>query len=157
MSNRLIKAYKEMLERVKESELPIKKAIEQARKKAVDLGELSAEESHQIAGYLKRDLSTVGQYLEATGKALGDWLGFDWDLAEQQLIDLFLSIADKTQLEWVELQHDLKLGPIYHAGEIIGIGTLRCTQCGKKQHFYEVGVIPPCPHCENTEFLRVTR
>jgi NADH pyrophosphatase NudC (nudix superfamily) len=42
----------------------------------------------------------------------------------------------------------------YHTGEITGIGTLFCDNCGHSLHFSKTGHIPPCPHCSHTRFHR---
>ena len=53
------------------------KHIANARETAIELGELTRDESEKIAAWLERDLHDAGQHLVSTGKELGDWLHFD--------------------------------------------------------------------------------
>lgn len=161
-SEKLLTAYTHMLERVKgfldnldEQATPaIHKAIETARKTAVELGELTHEEAEKISLYLKRDLQDAGQFLKESGQELADWLVFDWQLIEERIWEAFLSVADQTQLAWLEFEQQLELGPRYTTGEITAMGTLYCVACSQPLHFYQIAHIPPCPKCHGTEFIR---
>jgi len=42
----------------------------------------------------------------------------------------------------------------YHSGEITGLGTLECDQCGEKVHFQKPSKIPACAKCNGTVFHR---
>ena len=108
-----------------------------------------------MAGYLKRDLEDAGYYLADTGEDLGKWLRFDLELVESRLAEAFLSVADRTRVEMAKLNAELEYASHWHTGEITGIGTLRCTECGEELHFKHTGHIPPCPKCRGTLFDRV--
>ena len=69
---------------------------------------------------------------------------------------MFSTVVDKTRLELdlLAMQSDA-LG--WHSGQIAGIGTLECAQCGEQLHFHKTGRIPPCPKCAGTEFARISK
>lgn len=119
------------------------------------LNELSKDEIALLKAYIKRDLTDAATYLDSTGNALKDWLGFDLTLIESKLLHNFSEAADKTTLELLEIQQQAALTP-YHTGELTGIGTLLCDKCGAKLHFHQPGHIPPCAKCHHTQFHRET-
>ncbi len=162
--DKLIHGYERMLERVKEfmektveEEAPrLRHAIEHAREKAVELGELTREEAEKIAEYLRRDIEDAAAYLSSDEmQELKDWLRFDIRLIEERLADLFLSVADKATVEFLEFKQQLQSAVRYHTGEITGPGTLECVSCGERLHFHKTSRIPPCPKCHHTVFKRV--
>ena len=125
---RAIAAYNRMMERVKaaldeagHTALPnLRQGVEKAVKVAEQLGELTRDEAEKIATYLQRDLHDAGEYLAATGSDLRSWFRFDVELIEDRLLDLFSSVADRTRLEWLELERQARVGPTYNSGEITG-------------------------------------
>ena len=161
--SRLTDAYETMLERVhkaveqaEESTVPtLKRNIEQARDKAVELGELTREEAEKIADYIERDMADVAHYLTETGEQLSDWWKFESGLIEDRLLDAFTNVADQTRLALARLAKQAYEATHYHTGEITGPGTLVCSKCGKALHFHKAGHIPPCPKCHHTEYTRV--
>ena len=165
--DKLIRSYNHMMERVKtrleeleaaeKDALPrLRHSIEHAVEKAVELGELSRKEAQEIGGYLKRDLQDAGHYLGTTGKEIGDWLRFDLDLVEEQLLDLFSKAADKTGLERLQFEETLAEESQYQTGEITGPGTLQCDNCGERLAFHATSPIPACPRCNHTSFSRMS-
>ncbi len=159
---RAIAAYNRMMERVKAAldeaghhTLPnLRQGVEKAAHVAEQLGELTRDEAQKIASYLQRDLHDAGEYLAATGNDMRSWLRFDVELIEDRLLDLFSSVADRTRLEWLELERQARIGPTYQSGEITGPGTLQCADCGEDMHFHTTGHIPLCPGCHGTHFVR---
>lgn len=160
MSNvdKLLDAYQKMLERVKdfanEQGTKLKQNIDKAKEKAVDLEELTKHEAEQVAQYLQRDLEDAGSFLAETGQDFKTWFKFDMELIEQRYLEKFLSVADQTRLEWLNLEKQAKWDSEYHTGQITGIGTLVCTNCNEQVHFHKAGHIPPCPKCQHTVFKR---
>lgn len=153
-------AYQRFLQEVKSSlesfdEKSIIEAYEDAVETLKRIGELSYDEIESVAEYVKRDIAHAGQYLKSTGQGFKTWFAFDWALIEDRLFDAFMYVADKTQVEQQALDFRLKRGAIYKTGEIIGLGTLQCDECGEVLHFEKVSHIPPCPKCEATSFSRV--
>ncbi|MCP5141422.1 MAG: zinc ribbon-containing protein [Gammaproteobacteria bacterium] len=152
-------AYERLLERSiddahaleKEFGPSVRRWIEQARDKAVELGELSVEEGDRLATFLKRDLSDAGRYMARFGDELRGWWGFESSLLESGLMQRFLAAADRTTLELRDLEEH---AGEYHTGEITGPGTLVCRDCGETLSFRKPGRIPPCPKCHGTHYAR---
>ncbi len=163
--NRLIQAYERMMDRVKAGfedfeqaeadALPrIRRSIERAAEKAVDLGELTREEAQTVGRYLRRDLEDAGRFLATTGRDLRDWLRFDLELIEDRLRNLLDVAADKTRVEMLAFEETVERAAHYRTGEITGPGTLQCDRCGKLLHFHATAHIPPCATCHGTDFHR---
>ncbi len=162
-NEQLVQAYNQMMKRVRASlgkaekaAAPrVRQAIDIAQEKAIELGELSREEALKIGDYLRRDLEDAGEYLAGPdAQELADWLRFDIEMIEEQLLDMFLSVADQAKLDWQDFQQELQDAREYHTGQITGPGTLECTACGEHVHFHHAGHIPPCPKCCATTYQR---
>lgn len=154
--DRMLHRVREFLEDAEEKTAPIvDRALENAIQTATDLGELTREEAEKIGEYLKRDLHDAAIFLEGTGEELGEWLRFDLALIEDRLVDMFLSVADKTRIELAQLAERATRVGEWHTGEITGIGTLQCKECGEELHFHKTSHIPPCPKCHGTRFRRL--
>ncbi len=159
--DRLAGAYERMLQRVhasldaREREgRNLRQQLEQAREKAVELGELTREEAERVAGYLERDLKDAAGFIADTGQQLRDWLRLDLERIEHGALDLFAQVADQTSLQLKALADRAQQAQNLHTGEVAGPGTLECVRCGKSLHFDRPGRIPPCPQCHGTEFRR---
>jgi hypothetical protein len=165
LDQKLIVAYDKMMARVanlldtaEQQALPaLQKNIEKAKHQAVELKEITKEESEKLAYYVRRDLHDAAEYLEQTGEELSTWLSFDLELVEERLLDVFAKVADKTRLELAQLKAQAKWSEEYHTGEITSIGTLACKACDTLVHFKKTGRIPPCPKCHQTVFVRTSR
>ena len=118
------------------------------------LEELTQEEADKVSYYLKRDVHDAGKHLAESSHELADWLRFDIDQIEDRLLDIFGRVADRTKIEWMELQHELEQDPPYHSGEVTGPGTLYCSACNESLHFHHTARIPPCPKCRSGNFRR---
>jgi len=165
-TRKLIEAYDRMMERVKadldalehaeqQGLSNIKRFIDQAAHKAVELGELSQEEARMVGDYLKRDLADAGHHLATTNEDLAAWLRLDLELIEDRILDLFRSAADQTRLEMLSFEESLERASHYYTGEVTGPGSLRCDECGKQLQFHRTGHIPPCPACHGTRYSRL--
>jgi len=164
----LVDAYNQMMSRVKDSidnaeshTMPtLQKAIEQARDQAIHLGEVSLEDAEEIGNYIKRDINDAAEYLMETSHEFSEWLMLDINIIEQKVLELFLSVADKTRLELEQLSNAVcevpeNLSPSkYNSGEITGPGTLVCSQCQQRIQFATTGSIPVCSQCGNQHFKR---
>ncbi|QDP00846.1 zinc ribbon-containing protein [Thalassotalea sp. PS06] len=64
-------------------------------------------------------------------------------------------MTDKSQVEWTELEEDFQHKGIYHSGELIGFGQLRCVSCGHKIDVLHASKIIPCVKCDGEEFERL--
>ncbi|GAB6044278.1 zinc ribbon-containing protein [Endothiovibrio diazotrophicus] len=158
-NERFVDAYNRMLERVREvmgqEAQALREAVDHAEEKAVELGELTREEAERIGDYLVRDLHDAGEYMSKSGDELRDWLRFDLEKIEAQVLTLFADLADKTTVELAALAERARRAGERHTGQVTGIGTLECTGCGERIHFEKTGHIPPCPKCHGTDYRRV--
>ena len=160
-----VDAYNQMMARIRDriesaeaSTAPtLQKAIEEAKKQAIHLGEITLEEAEEIGNYIKRDINDAAEYLMETSREFSEWLMLDIDIIEQKVLELFLSVADKTRLELEQLSHSSCEVTEYHTGEITGPGSLVCMECGQMVHFNTTGHIPPCPKCHKKVFKRADK
>lgn len=162
-NDKLIHGYNRMMERVRaalekvEHETPprLRQAIEYAKEKAVELEELTLEEAERIGDYLRRDMEDAAEYLASEEvEDLKAWFRFDVERIEEQLLEMFLSVADRARLDMLDLEEKLEEAQEYHTGEITGPGTLVCINCGEVLHFHKTSHIPPCPKCHESKFSR---
>lgn len=155
----LSKAYEHLLEKLsqkaQQGEVVVQHIVDEIKQDASAFYELSADEVVLLEQYIKRDLADASSYLQHTGEELKSWLGFDLHLIEQAFWEKFSAAADQTTTELLQLKLSAEKAG-YHTGEVIGIGTLACDQCGEKLHFHKPGHIPPCPKCHATQFHRVS-
>ncbi|MBL4712416.1 MAG: zinc ribbon-containing protein [Gammaproteobacteria bacterium] len=131
--------------------------IDEARKKAVELDELTEHDAEKLTQWLKRDLDDAISHIAETDDKLIDWLGFETTRIESALLYLLLETADKTTVELLRLKDVAKRPYAYYTGEITGPGTLVCDQCEEKVIFLKAGHIPSCPTCHQTSFHREGR
>lgn len=164
--NNLVDAYNRMMARIRElietadaQAVPsLQKAIDLARQQAVHLGEITQEEAEAIGNYIKRDVNDAAEYLMESSHELGEWLMLDIEIIEQKILELFLSVADKTRIELEQLSHPrCDISPEYHSGEITGPGTLVCINCDQRVQFHTTHRIPPCPKCHHTVYKRAEK
>ncbi len=157
----LVAAYEKMLERVHhtleqtEHRVPnLRQNLEQAREKAVEMGELTREEAEKVASYIERDLHDAASFIVETGQQVRDWWRFDLGRMQVGMLEWFSRMADQTSLQLQEMAEQLRQAQIYRTGEVTGPGTLVCAACGREMHFQKPGHIPPCPHCHGTQYGR---
>lgn len=132
----------------------LRQLIVETKEKSAELGELTREEIEAVGNYLERDLEAAGNYLAETGDDLGRWFQMEEALIEDRLKELFRKMADPTRIALQQLDADARAAQRYQQGEVVGMGTLECTQCGEPIHFQEISVIPDCPACGNSTFRR---
>lgn len=102
--DRMVDAYEAMLQRVHEAAdsaeqktLPwLRETLADARERAVELGELTREESEKVARYVERDLHEAANFIAETGQEFRDWLNFDWRLVQSRMLEMFAGMADQT-------------------------------------------------------------
>ncbi|TNF36592.1 MAG: hypothetical protein EP315_03935 [Gammaproteobacteria bacterium] len=163
--HKLVDAYNRMMARIRDSidsaeasAVPtLQKAINMAKQEAIHLGEITLEEAEEIGNYIKRDINDAAEYLMETSHEFSEWLMLDLEIIEQKVLELFLSVADKTRLELEQFAHPRCEISEYHTGEITGPGSLVCVDCGQMVHFNTTSHIPPCPKCHHTEFRRADK
>ncbi len=155
----LVPAYQKMMKRVEKTQKQsttrtLQQHIEYAIEKAVELEELTREEAERIGDYLRRDLHDAAEFIITTEQALADWFRFDLELIEERLLEMFSLMVDQTQVELENLAERARQATQWYSGEITGLGTLYCDNCGKALHFHQPNYIPACPNCEATRFKR---
>jgi hypothetical protein len=162
-SERLIHAYDRMLQRAEHnmdtaaarSEAALSHALDTARVKAVELGELTREEADKVHEFVTRDLYAVGRHLATEERDIADWLRLRLLVIEKELLNRFSGLAQAAKLELKHLEKARQRFGEWHSGEVTTIGTLRCRHCGELVHFERTGHIPPCPKCHTSVFERV--
>lgn len=163
LEQNLEQAYHKMMQRVqdtlqhtKQDTLPsLQTHIDAAVDKAIELEELGEEEARKLGEYLQRDLQDAAQFLVETGQGLRDWMRFDLDLIEDRFLALFQGMVDHTREELTRLELEAQANTLWSAGETIGLGALRCNNCGAVKHFRSPTVLQPCSRCHHTEFTRI--
>jgi rubrerythrin len=161
-SEHLTQAYDHMLQRVEEtlgsamehSGNILSLALDNARDKAVELGELTREEADKVREFISADLYDAGRYLAIEEREVTDWLRLNLLLVEKDMLHRFTNLAQAARLELKHLGKTRQRLDEWHTGEVTTIGTLRCRQCGEIIHFERTGRIPPCPKCHATVFER---
>lgn len=154
-TERLVRAYNRMLERIRgtgeQNVADLKDRVEEAKREAASQGELTPDEAEEVGDYVKRDLDAASTYLDESGRDLGDWLRFDLQMAESALARLFADVVDQSRVELAQWERQ---GELWHTGEITGIGTLQCDNCGEILEFRHTARVPPCPRCRGTDFRK---
>ncbi|VAW70006.1 hypothetical protein MNBD_GAMMA09-1730 [hydrothermal vent metagenome] len=163
----LIDAYNQMISRVRDSidsaeasAIPtLQSAIEHARKQAIHLGEITAAEAEEVGSYIKRDINDAAEYLMENSREFSTWLLLDIELIEQKVLELFLSVADKTRIELEQFSHSScdTTSHKYRSGEITGPGSLVCKHCEQMIQFNTTDKIPLCTQCGGNEFKRADK
>lgn len=157
-------AYSTMLQRVRhaleeiEDDVSLKfhYAVDVAREKAHELGELTKDEAEVIGDYLKRDVHDAAQYLSDESKELSDWLKFDTELVEDRLVDVLSHSINSTLPELEQLAEQARAENIWYMGEVSGPGTFKCADCDHEMQIYHIQDIPACPNCGSVQFHRVS-
>lgn len=148
---------KQGLSHAKQEAMPkLKEYLAKAKGKSVDLGELSEDEANKVASYLQRDMQDAAKYMSGAKKLFKDSINFDFKTIEKRVLTLFSSVADRTTVELQSFREKIKRNERYKAGEITGIGSLKCSGCGQVVHFHKISHIPPCPKCHKSDYVRLT-
>ncbi len=163
-SPHLLRSYHNMIERVravfeygtKTGVAPsLVHSIQLGKDKAVELQELSREEAERLGDFLRRDIEDAAHYLANTEGDLAEWMRFDLALIEERLVETFLIVADRTQVELSEWAEEARHANEYRSNDITGPGTLQCAACDHTVHFQEPSHIPECVRCGGNLFKRL--
>ncbi len=141
------------LKKTHQGSVVAREIYDEIRNEIVALDKFSDDEVSMLEAYVKRDLIDAAQYLNENGKDLSAWIGFDIALVKRDFLERFTNAADQTTVALVRLKLKAEYAG-YKTGELTGLGTLVCDQCGEKLHFHKPGHIPPCPKCNNIHFHR---
>lgn len=159
LSMKLIEAYNKLLHRVFDPVAnagdKLKPNLEKRLEDAAALDEFGREEIKTVSDYLRRDIEAAAQWMARNDQSeLGDWLRFDIEQVESRVLEAFSQLADQTTLELKQLEQQAYVVGEWHTGEIVGIGSLTCINCGEELQFHSTGHVPPCPKCHGTKFKR---
>lgn len=153
--NRMMERIQELMEDAEDKGIPtLEEGIKLAGNKAVELGELTRDEAEKVGGWIKRDMEEASLYLASGGREFAAWLKFDIEQVEKRVLDVLLSVADRTKLELEAFERTMEMNNTYKAGEITGAGVLECVACSEQMHFYETATIPTCAKCGGEKFRR---
>ena len=160
-SNRLIEAYNQMMASIRSSfetsdddEMSLSKAMSMARDEITHITDVTQDEAEEISNFIKRDINDAAEYMMESSSEFSDWLMLDIEVIERKLIDLFLSVADKTRIELEQFGVQNRELSLYYSGEITGPGTLQCNSCGHKVSFTTTSQIQDCTECGHSTFKR---
>jgi len=166
-ASRLVNVYNQMMASIRQAfdetdtlDSSLQQALDTAKKQAIHLGEVTAEEANEISEYIKRDINDAAEYMMESSAEFSDWLMLDIEVIERKVVDMFLSVADRTRVELEELKHNSEELShseelsLYYSGEITGPGTLICTECDHKMPFVTTAAIEPCKKCGHNTFKR---
>ena len=160
-SNRLINAYNQMMASIRSSfetsdddEMSLSKAMSMARDEITHITDVTQDEAEEISNFIKRDINDAAEYMMESSSEFSDWLMLDIEVIERKLIDLFLSVADKTRIELEQFGVQNRELSLYYSGEITGPGTLLCNACGHKVSFTTTSQIQDCTECGHNTFKR---
>ena len=162
-NQRLISAYKNMVEHLRQlmdkaqdAKPEIQHALDKAREKTVELGELTKEEAEKISDYIMRDLHDAADFIEKNSAEFKDWISLEVDLIEDKLLDSLPPLIDETRLALDQLKRRAETMGEWHTGEIVAPGLFECVNCGKQLEMHTTGHMPPCAACKTTVFKRVS-
>ncbi|RJX71670.1 zinc ribbon-containing protein [Vibrio sinensis] len=144
--------YEEMLgdvvEALKHSPDEVNHVFETSGKVVEAANDMTKDELALVSAYVKADLKEFADnYEESKGGAF-------YLMVTDSIWQGLLDITDHTKVEWVELFQDLEHQGLYQAGEVIGLGTLVCDECGHKVQYNHPTTIIPCTQCGHTGFSR---
>ena len=160
----LVNAYKKMVERLRKAtekaqhdvKPEVFNALETAKNKAVELGELTRDEAELISDYIVRDLHDAADFIEKNRAEFKDWINLEMDIIEDTILDSLPPLIDETRLALDQLKHRAETVGEWHTGEIVSPGQFVCKACGKTLELHKTGHIPPCPACKATKFRRLS-
>ena len=108
--NRMMERIRELMEDTEDKGIPtLEEGIKQAGNKAVELGEITREEAEKLGGWIKRDMEEATQYLASGGREFAAWLKFDIEQVEKRVLDVLLSVADRTKLELEAFERSMQV------------------------------------------------
>ncbi len=98
--NQMLDLIRDRLENAEAHAIPsILKLMQQAKDEAIHIGEIGIEDAEQISRYLKCDIYEATEYLMEYSRDFSSWFLLDIEIIEQKILELFLSVADKTRIE----------------------------------------------------------
>lgn len=96
--NQMVEEMRSILKRKDKAAAPLQEIIHLAESQVISFGEINAEEAHEIAECIKRDINDAAEYMMETSTELHDWLALDIAAIERKVIRLFLSAAKRSHI-----------------------------------------------------------
>ncbi|WP_026960685.1 zinc ribbon-containing protein [Aliagarivorans taiwanensis] len=112
--------------------------------------DLTKDEWQMIANYVRRDLS---DWQDDNRRAFEGSPGMR--LLSDSIWHWLAKMSDTTRVEWHELLGDLQHQGVYQQGELVGLGTVECTECGTKRAVWHPELLAACDNCGGTQFYRL--
>ena len=97
--NQMMTVMREAFEQDEANNMSLQNTLDLAKHQAIHLGELSAEEAHEISEYIKHDINDAAEYMMENSAEFYDWQMLEIEVIERKVIKLFLTVADYTRLE----------------------------------------------------------
>ncbi|WP_367988402.1 zinc ribbon-containing protein [Vibrio sp. NTOU-M3] len=141
--------FDDVVEALKHSPDEVNHVLETSGKVVEAANDMTKDELSLISAYVKSDLKEFADSYEESKS------GPFYLMVADSIWQGLLEITDRTKVEWVELFSDLEHQGLYEAGEVIGLGTLVCDECGHKTQYNHPTVIIPCTKCGHKGFNRV--
>ncbi|MGD8112458.1 zinc ribbon-containing protein [Vibrio sp. TRT 21S02] len=141
--------FDDVVEALKHSPDEVNHVLETSGKVVEAANDMTKDELSLISAYVKSDLKEFADSYEESKS------GPFYLMVADSIWQGLLEITDRTKVEWVELFSDLEHQGLYEAGEVIGLGTLVCDECGHKTQYNHPTVIIPCTKCGHKGFSRV--
>ncbi|WP_448210908.1 zinc ribbon-containing protein [Colwellia sp. MEBiC06753] len=124
--------------------------VEQAKLLVKAAENLSEERMRQFIDNFRYDLADfIDQWQQESEHSV--YLG----LLNETWWDTVAKAADTTQIEWAELPDDFKHQGVYHTGDYIGFGQLKCRECGELLTISHFSQVSDCTHCGHNSFTRL--
>jgi hypothetical protein len=132
----------------------IRRAVDEASAELKKLGKYTGETVNKVADAVKKDLAggieKMGPKWESFTEKSTDVFSVWRDRGSR-----FLADASTAAGEWLTQLGGRLKDQTYHTGEMTAGGSFKCTACGELTLLPRPGHIPPCHHCQKTEFRRV--
>ncbi len=129
-------------------------ALEDAKKAAQKISEITYEESENVVKTLKQDIQDLAYFVQHLGGLLTDWIKLDIEYIEEPVVQMLYQIADRTELEMSQKKADDLNNNVYKTGNIVLIGVFICDKCKYKTEMPHIGKLTTCSECKNTKFTR---
>lgn len=124
--------------------------VEQSKLYLQAAEQLPEEKVKQFIDNLRFDLKEFIQQNQAQAKH-SLYLG----LLNESFWKNMQAITDKSQVEWSELDDDIKHHGIYKTGDFIGFGLLECQHCHEKITYSHASDVIDCFSCGGSSFIRM--
>lgn len=132
----------------------LRSAVDKASVELKRASRHTGETINRMSDALKKDLAhraeSMGPRWEAFSEKTADVFSVWRDRSSQ-----FFAEAASATGEWLRQWGGSIKDQTYRTGEMSAGGTFRCLACGELTVLSKSGHLPPCHHCQKTDFRRV--